>query len=246
MAKSPLPAVWEVPQTFRQRLRESIGRQRAMAAEGHLLLVLHAPPQADKTDREARFFWRAPDGQWRSTFGTAIAAVQKHVAEFDAALDRLDAMEERAVRAVEFLLVLQQIAPLRRAIRHLHDVLQEAREKAPDDSELIVCRDRAYALQRRAELLEHDAQMSLSCAIATRAEEQAESSHQMTVAAHRLNVLAALFFPVATLSAVFGMNLKAGIEDLDQPPLLFGAIIGISLLSGLFLMFAINRPTGPK
>ena len=42
--KSLIPAIWTVPEVFRERLGRRIGRQRMMFADGHLLLVLHAPP----------------------------------------------------------------------------------------------------------------------------------------------------------------------------------------------------------
>lgn len=38
--KSAIPPTWKVPDLFRSRLGESAGRQRAMASEGHLLIVL--------------------------------------------------------------------------------------------------------------------------------------------------------------------------------------------------------------
>ena len=61
-----LPATWDVPQNFRDRLGSSVGRQRAMLSDGHLLLVLHAPPDPDQDQRKGRFFWRKPDGVWAS------------------------------------------------------------------------------------------------------------------------------------------------------------------------------------
>ena len=56
--RSILPAVWQVPQEFRDRLGDRAGRQRAMAADGHLLLVLHRPPGPEDAERSGRFFWR--------------------------------------------------------------------------------------------------------------------------------------------------------------------------------------------
>ena len=56
---SPLPETWRVPQVFRSRLGEHAGRQRTMFADGHLLLVLHAPPRRDEAKRAARLFTRA-------------------------------------------------------------------------------------------------------------------------------------------------------------------------------------------
>ena len=56
--KSILPPNWDVPEEFRRRLGEKAGRQRAMLAEGHLLLVLHRPPQKNETERTGRALWR--------------------------------------------------------------------------------------------------------------------------------------------------------------------------------------------
>jgi hypothetical protein len=243
LSRSPLPEFWKVPPIFRQRIRESIGRQRVMHAEGHLLLVLHAPPKADEAQRIARLFWRSPDGVWQSTMGQGIAALQRHLAEYAAALERLDEAEDGADRAAEFFEILQEIAPLRRSARNLYETLQEARDVASDDSDLILCRDQAYALQRRAELVESDTHSGLDCAVARRLEEQAESSHRMAVSAYRLNLLAAVFFPIATISAVFGMNLPHGLGDLSNEPWFFWSLVLGGLFVGLFLKAALNDPT---
>lgn len=83
----------------------------------------------------------------------------------------------------------------------------------PEDRELIVCRDQAYMLQRTADLLHSDIQNGLDCAMARRAEEQAEHAEVMARAGHRLNVLAAVFFPIATVATIFGMNLPHGLPE---------------------------------
>lgn len=240
MPRSPLPEVWRVPAEFRQRIRESVGRQRVMESEGHLLLILHAPPKADEAQRTARLFWRSPDGVWQSTVGHGIPSLQKHLAEYDAALQQLDELQDEAEWAADFLNILQAITPLRRATRHLYETLQEARELAKDDSDLILCRDQAYALQRQAELVESDTRSGLDCAIARRAEEQAESSRKMAVAAHRLNLLAALFFPIATIATVFGMNLRHGFETTGLDPILFWLVVLVGLGLGFSLIGRID------
>ena len=61
-----LPA--EIKERFGQKRS---GRQRAMVAEDHLLLVLHKVPQPGKREREGIFFWRKPDGSWDSSQGAA-------------------------------------------------------------------------------------------------------------------------------------------------------------------------------
>ena len=81
--KSVLPPAWEVPSEFRERLGERVGRQRAMLAEGHLLLVLHRPPKKDETERFARLFWRKPDGTWQSNeLGNGPTALARHLGDF--------------------------------------------------------------------------------------------------------------------------------------------------------------------
>ena len=97
MEQSILPAKWEVPEVFRQRLGDKAGRQRPMVAEGHLLLVLHAPPQPEQNERVGRFFWRSPEGNWVSKdLGTGVNAISKHLDEYQTILSRLDQIEEQA------------------------------------------------------------------------------------------------------------------------------------------------------
>jgi hypothetical protein len=107
-----------------------------------------------------------------------------------------------------------------------------------------MARDQAYDLNRRAELLHDDLKNGLDYAVARQAEQQAESTYQISVAAYRLNVLAAFFFPIATLMAVFGSNLKHGFEDWDEvnrPYLLLG-VLAAGLLFGMILSLFITRP----
>jgi len=237
--KSPLPATWKVPQVFRSRLGEKAGRQRAMFADGHLLLVLHEPPSPDETHRNARLFWRAPDGTWQSNvLGPGIKALRRHLADYAEAVEQLDEAEERAQRADDYFDILRQIAPLRRAARNTHGALQEARRLVPEDRDILLCRDQAYSIERAAELLGGDTQSGLDCAMARRAEEQAQHSYQMAQAGLRLNLMAATFLPVATIASVFGMNLVHGFEKAFAPwpfwlALLTGICLGMLLRSSM-------------
>jgi hypothetical protein len=122
-----------------------------------------------------------------------------------------------------------------RAVRHLYATLQRARESVREDQDLITCRDLAYAADRSAELLNSDVHNGLQCAIARRAEEQADHSHQMALAGHRLNLLAALFLPLATIASVFGMNFACGFERV-LTPYPFWLIV----LTGVFLGFLLR------
>jgi hypothetical protein len=234
--KALLPRMWDVPQVFRNRLGSKVGRQRAMFADGHLLLVLHLPPGPDDDHRQGRFLWRKPDGTWTSNdLGSSQNVVNRHLDQYAEAIQACDERQERANTAEAHFAVLDGLAPIYRAARHLHQVLQEARQMIPEDRDLINYRDRAYEIERTAELLHTDTKNALDVLTAKKAEEQAQASHRMAVSAHRLNMLVAFFFPLATLSGILGVNLLHGFETM-APPFLFLAFLGAGLLSGVLLM----------
>ena len=245
-AKAVLPAAWKVPDLFRARLGEAAGRQRTMESAGHLLLVLHEPPNAGETERRGRFFWRDATGSWKSnSLGAGIQALRKHVAEYAERLDALDSRLQQAQLSDDYFFVLQSLGPLCRASRHLHAALQQARELAPADRELITLRDQAGEIERFAELLQSDAQHGLDFLIARKTEEQAQRGYEMAVSAHRLNLLAAIFFPIATLSAIFGMNLEHGLPPNSSE--VFWVVLAIGLFSGMLLTLLIaSRPAAEK
>lgn len=245
-----IPADWEVPQSFRDRLGDQVGRQRAMTSDGHLLLVLHEPPTVEDQQRTGRIFWRKPTGEWKAKRGDGIPALRKHVSEFFDRVTELEAEDHKAETATEYFQVLSALAPLRRATGNLHQALQQARELCSEDRNLINFRDQAYRVERMADLLQNDVKASLDFRIARQAEEQAQNSYQMAVSAHRLNALAAFFFPLATLSAIFGVNLKHGMEEvitLDDltsaaiPSTPFLLVLGFGIVMGFFLRSMVNR-----
>jgi Mg2+ and Co2+ transporter CorA len=160
--------------------------------------------------------------------------------EFAEVLHRYDELEDVAKSATDYFALLQALAPVQRTAQHCHQVLQDARQKCTEDRDLIDLRDRAYENERRAELLYQGAKNSLEFYIAKRTEEQAESGHKMALAAHRLNILVALFFPIATLSSVFGVNLLHGLEE-SPPPYAFLGLVAVGLLGGIFLTYYPNR-----
>lgn len=240
--KSIFPAGWVLPPSITERFGESAGRQRAMLGDGHLLLILHAPPGHDDTKREARFFWRDPAGNWKASIGgVGIIAVKRHVQDFVERIEKLEAAFHTATRAGDYFEMLQTLAPIHRTTRNMHATLQQARELLPEDRELISIRDQAGEVEREAELLYADMKNGLDFTVARRSEEMAERSYDMTVSSHRLNLLAALFFPVATVSSIFGMELKHGLEDEHTPPGLFWIILLVGLMIGSFLLILIGR-----
>jgi Mg2+ and Co2+ transporter CorA len=105
----------------------------------------------------------------------------------------------------------------------------------PQDRELISCRNQADSIERAADLVYEDAEHGLQYAIAKQGEYQA-------AATHRLNVMAALFLPLATIAAVFGMNLPHGFEQVDNPmPFMLVLFAGMSM--GIVVKaFIVPRP----
>lgn len=244
-AKSILPPTWKLPEEIVARLGETAGRQRPMLAAGHLLLVLHEPPGPDDTHRVGRYFWRDADGTWKSNnLGPGIQALRKHVTEFVDRVEKLDDECQSAVTADDYFRILQQVTPLFRTIRNLHAALQEAREKLPHDRELISVRDLAGAAERAAELLQTDARHGMDFTIARSAEEESHRTYQMAVSSHRLNILAAIFLPLATISSVLGMNLRHGWENGETA--FFWIAVAIGAFAGMMLTVLVaNRPAPP-
>ena len=245
MSRVHFPADWQLPELFAQRLGDTAGRQRAMSADGHLLLVLHEPPPPGQAERVGRLFWRDPVGAWRSRgLGDGSQALKRHVAEFADRVDELEADWQSARSAADYFALLQAIAPVHRTVRNLHAALQEARTMVPEDRDLINLRDQVGEVERAVELLHGDAKNGLDFTVAYQAERQADRANSMAVSAHRLNVLVAVFFPIATLAAVFGMNLVHGLEGWNTPAHFWG-LLGAGLLVGLVLAQVIARPAAP-
>jgi hypothetical protein len=230
MSKQPsIPQSWNVPHSFRARFSDVAGHQRAMSDEGHLLLVLHAPPQLGSHDRELRLFWRSADGHWKaSTMGQGVESLEAHIADYETRVNRLEAWEQSAEGSDDYFRVRREITPLRRAAHNMYEAIQAGLDACPDDRELLARRNQAGTIERAADLLYEDAQHGLDYAIAKQTEQQA-------LAGRRLNLMAAFFFPIATLASVFGMNLTNGIEHVAGPGLFWAVLV-----AGLLMGFAVT------
>jgi hypothetical protein len=244
MAVAPLiPANWSsFPEEFRSRLGTNVGRQRVMKSNDDLLIVGHVAPEPDEAGRRGVLFWRDNQGEWRCSNGDpGKVAIGMHLDRYGKRIEQYEQQEASAVRADHYLPLLEGLSPLVRSSRNLLEALEEARKSLPEDRSLIDHRDRAYDLSRQAELLYEDAKNSMDVAVIRRADEQANATHQMTVAAHRLNTLAAIFFPFATLGAIFGTTLTDN-WSWSQSAVPFILFLGSGLLIGLSLAVFIVRP----
>lgn len=245
MAQAPLiPANWtSFPDEFRKRLGTTVGRQRCMHSGGQLLIVAHLVPSHDETSRRGILFWRDSGGEWKCSNGDpGRVALTLHMDRYSKHLDAFELQEAAAMKADDYLPLLEGLAPIVRSNRNLLEALEEARKALPEARELIDHRDRAYDLARQAELLYEDSKNSMDVAIVRRADEQAQSTRQMMVAAHRLNILAALFFPFATLGAIFGTTLTDN-WSWSKSSVPFIAFVMLGLMGGFVLSLFITQGT---
>ncbi len=241
---SPIPHTWQVPEAFRERMGNQAGRQRCMTHAGHLLVILHELPDPEAPQRrDARLYWRTPDGTWNSSSGgpPGIATLRAHVETFVEGAARLEAAGDQAQSADHWFRLVHDAGPLLRSARNLHRTLQEARDAAKDDRALITVRDLAGDAERSFELTHAHAQEGLEYTIARRAEEQSRDAQHMLEAAHRLNMIAAVFLPVTAVATLLGMNLRHGLETWPSP-WTFWITLGLCFMFGLWIKNSMPRP----
>lgn len=219
------PRNWGLPDEIQRRFGvKGAGHQRAMLADGHLLLVLHEVPLEKREHHQPRshqlghrkpiLFWRSPDGSWQcDRNASGLRSLQQHLKSFGLASDSLSERLVAAQWADDYFQLLQDITPVELAAKNLHTALQSAREGIPDDRDLIDLRDWAKEIERSLSLLYLSTKNALDFYMARQAEEQARLGAQSIKIATRLNVLAALFFPLTAIASLFGMNLVSGFES---------------------------------
>jgi Mg2+ and Co2+ transporter CorA len=244
MAVSPIPHNWQVPQVFRDRFGARAGRQRVMAADGHILIILHELPNRQDPDAvTARLYWRKPDGSWKSSGSsvTTIGALRTHLEEFAVAIDALEARAAKASRAKDWFTITHEAAPLQRTVLGQAAALQEARELVKNDRDLISLRDAAQDNERSIELISAHARAGLDYTIAANAEHNAQSTEHVAQAQHRLNLIAATFLPISALSALLGMNLRTGLESWNAP-YAFWIAAGCAFVLGILVRATMPKP----
>lgn len=228
-----IPPTWSLPEALRIRLgAATYGRQRALFEESHLLLVLHKPPGPDDRTREGILFWRSPAGDWQcNRGGPGPGGIKRHVQTYSELEARLTAEYEQAADLTTLFDLVETLTPLVRAARNMHQALQTARESIKQDGLLIELRDLAYEVMRNLEVLSEDVRNAIQHRTAREAEEQAQLSRQALQASHRLNILAALFFPLTAVASLFGMNLAHGLNQ--DKVLIFWTVTVVSVALGV-------------
>ena len=227
-----IPPTWALPESIRIRLGQSTyGRQRTIAEEGHLLIVLHKPPGPDDAKREGVLFWRSPSGEWQfNRGGPGPGALKRQIQDYADLESKLTQAYEAADDVKSLFDLVETLTPLARAARNMHQAIQVAREAVKNDPNLIEMRDLAYEVDRNLDLLLEDARNAIQHISAREAEAQGRLAREALQASHRLNTLAALFFPLTAIASIFGMNFTHGLDTRD--PVLFWLVLGVGVVLG--------------
>jgi len=205
---------WHLADSIVRRLgKKSYGRQRVIYEEDTLLIILHAPPKADDITREEKVFLRSPSGEWQCNGrDDGLRYLQLLLNDYAFIEEKLEKEYHKAQTPEDHFELLEKAVPLDRSAEHIYETLQNARELIRLDQDIIDARDKAYDTHRNFSLLVQDARSALDFRIAKNAEEDARIGREAVKAQHRLNILAAIFFPLTALTAVFGMNFPSGFE----------------------------------
>ena len=232
-----VPIGWDIPLEMRAHLGERPGQQRGLTADSHLVLVLHRVPSPKSHHREGIYFWRMPDGEWRTCQrGQPRPVLRQLIEEYQDAVDDLARQHEAADSALEIFAVLERVGPITRAARNMAETLIKSRDCLDDREarkDLQDFCDAANDIARACELLQLDARNALDFHIARQSELQAAHSREMERSGHRLNTMAAMFLPLTAVASVFGMNLRSGLEE--APPWMFWTVLFGSMAAGLFI-----------
>lgn len=233
--KRVVPLDWNLPPMLRERLEGKLARQRCLHADGHTVLLLHEPPRIDSEHREQILFHFDAGRGWANTKNpSGIDELAALVDRYERQLDELEAILHDAISARTCFETLRALNPITRALKNLIGALQVARETLPHDEALCDQVEEAHIQERVAELLLADARNALDFALAEETERHTQVNLELTKAAHRLNLMVALFLPVTALASIFGMNLTSGLEQRNVPylfwsVLVFGVLLGLAV-----------------
>ncbi|NQZ05771.1 MAG: hypothetical protein HRT35_01290 [Algicola sp.] len=227
---------WKLAEGIKARLSDSsYGRQRAIFDSGQLLLVLHEPPKHDEKKRVVTVFLRESDGNWSHNGQKKGESMLRRLLDsYRQKLDEFEALYDKAKTADELFAVIEDLNPSVRAVKNLDMAMQSARETVPDDRLLLEMRDEASDVFRNYELLSEETRLALDYRIAKNVESQISESRKMAKAQHKLNLMAAITFPMMAFASLFGMNLISGLEDIKGGlfwvVMFFGISCGVAAL----------------
>jgi Mg2+ and Co2+ transporter CorA len=224
-------STFEVPPSLAHHVGRSVGRQRVITDDGAVLIVLHRPPIDDYWKREGVFLLKKPNTAWLTKGERSARILLDSYRTVACGFD--EEFEDASTPSALFAL-LDRLVPIRRSARNVHAVLAEAGKHLREDTELAEWINFAYETERGLDLLYDDIRHTIDSHLARIEEEHMELAKQSVIATNRLNLLVALFLPLATIASVLGMNLSHGINK-DDPRyfmavVVFGILLGIGVL----------------
>lgn len=239
-----IPKAWSIPDIFRARMGSDVGKQRLMSEEGHHLVVLHEiPVLSDKGQRSPALFWVNDVGEWKSMPESGGRSALKQLVQ--GYQEKISALELKMTKVEgdntpeDVHEVIDEAAPLQRTARGLARVMQALRETLKEDREVLNIRDTAVSLESSIDLLIADAKSTLDFMTAKNTMIQAKESAKAAREAQKLNRIAALFFPLVTLAALFGMNAPADVLRSDGSII----VILVGLVMGVLLWTILSKKT---
>jgi len=232
------PPGMELEEDLRDQLSGRHGSQRCLVGESELLLILHQVPAAGVPEREPLVFWQRPEHGWVGPdLEPGLGALAALLDRYQAVIDEYEEVIDGVERAAQVFRIARHAVPLRRSSRNLARALDRAVDRDEDNRELIGLRDRAWEIERAAELLYLDARLTLEFTQAENAEEHQQSAERLNVIAYRLNLMAGFFLPLVAFGGLFGMNVQ--LPDFVKP--LFWGIFTAGLSVGAAILWLVSR-----
>lgn len=235
-----LPAEFSPEQELLEQLSSRPGSQRCLLGMDELLLIVHEVPQLGVPEREPLVFWRKLEEGWMGPDGgKGLGGLAALLDRYQRAIDEHEEEIEETEGAAEIFRVARHAGPLARSTRNMTAALDQAVAHDPENRELIGLRDRSREIERAAELLFHDAKLTLEFKQAERAEAHQEAAERLNVIAFRLNLMAGFFLPVVAMAGLLGMNVE--LPEFVRPWFWRVLILGLGF-GGMMVWLVSGRP----
>lgn len=123
------PKIWDLPFDIRRQLSGRGGRQRALAADNHLLIVLYQVSKPKSSRGETVYFWRNREHEWHySERGGGFSALEKVVESYGNRIAELEESLSTADDSRARFQLLDDVTPVLRSVRNLADALHKGLE----------------------------------------------------------------------------------------------------------------------
>ncbi|MGE9266968.1 MAG: hypothetical protein ACQKBY_02630 [Verrucomicrobiales bacterium] len=225
-----------LPEHWRSRVGDPVGRQRLIEEGERLLVILHEVPGEKERDL---FFWREEDQSWSSApLAGGLRHWRKLLDEYEVVVDRLEAKLKQARTVRDYYCILKEEAPVGRALKQVRLIASRTRKMCKKNPEILEIRSVAEELDHDLSLVQEEAKLGMEALAAESAENQREMGEQQAAYGLKLNRLAAFFLPLMAFGALFGMNVPNGLEASGWA---FFAVFALGLTAGGVLVSLIGK-----